>query len=555
MMKTMRVGLGATLVLALATVGVSAASAADTITPDGYFQGSIYLLDGNTGDPWTKTTNGFEDQVIAIPNASDGTSFFAIPAGATNAWTFVSPRGGESTPSAWNAKALNDLAPGKIQWPNVSLGNQTVNGLGTPQGINAVKAAGGDYSLGVAFTTANGLTVIQNSSYWAHIHVTAGTGDWTITDTAVATASTTTTVTVPSPAPAENAAFSLTAAVAPAAATGTVEFFDGATSLGTAALASGSATLNVAAGLPGGSHSVTAHYLGDTSYAASISAAAPLTIAGTSVATTLAVTATSADGFGGHPVVYSATVSPAGATGSVSFSGLKAGETTPVALASSVTVSGGVATTTLSGLPAGAWTITGAFTGTGLYQGSTSTASLTLAVDASSNAAIPDPQTVTVEVPKGALTITTPWHVGSALELGSLKLNQASSTFELAAPVMFASATDISKGIKIVNERPDQPHFTAQVASTPFTSSGGSFDAGTASLVNLVSHQVPGNALLATDVVPSNITALANTAQTFATYGASNLGTAWLSGDFDIKGVPSSTPSGIYTATVTFTAF
>jgi len=68
-------------------------------------------------------------------------------------------------------------------------------------------------------------------------------------------------------------------------------------------------------------------------------------------------------------------------------------------------------------------------------------------------------------------------------------------------------------------------------------------------------HQVAGNAMLETDVVPNDIAGLANTAQTFATYNASNLGTVWLSADMDIKGVPTSTPSGNYTATVTFTAF
>jgi len=552
-MKTMRIGLGAALALTLGAVGVSAASAADTITPNSYFQGSIYLLDGSNGEAWTKTTNGFEDSVIAIPNPSDGTSFFAIPPGATNAWTFVSPQGSESTPSAWNAQNLNDLAPGKIQWPNVALGNQATEGTGILRGINAVKAAGGDYSLGVAFTTANGLTAIQHSLYYAHIHITAGTGDWTITETAVTKTATTTTVTVPATAPAENAAFSLTAAVAPAAATGNVEFFDGATSLGTAALASGSATLSIAAGLPGGSHSLTAHYAGDTSYAASTSAAAPLTIAGTPVTTTLALTAISTTGFAGSPVVYTATVSPAAATGQVVFSAVKVGDSNAVAIAT-VPVTAGVATVTSSGLGAGAWTVTGAFAGTGLYQASSTTASLALTVDANSNPSDPDPQTVTVVVPKGTLVITTPYHVGSELALGNLTLNQANSTFELADPVMFASGTDIEKGIKIINARPDQPHFTAQVASTNFTSAGGSFNAGTASLINLASHQVDQNALLATDVLPTDISALANTPQTFAAYAASNLGTAWLSADFDIKGVPSSTPSGLYTATVTFTA-
>jgi hypothetical protein len=64
----------------------------------------------------------------------------------------------------------------------------------------------------------------------------------------------------------------LIATVAPAAATGTVTFFDGTTSLGTGTLASGSASLSTTT-LQVGDHSVTAHYGGSASFGASTSAA------------------------------------------------------------------------------------------------------------------------------------------------------------------------------------------------------------------------------------------------------------------------------------------
>src|SRR5450830_1327050 len=218
--------------LALAGVGISAAYAVDPITPNAYYQGSIYLGSAADGTAWTQTSTGFSDQVIAEPAPGDAATKFAIPAGATGAFTFVSPVGSESTPAAWNATAPLGLTAGGIWLPNVSLTNQTTQGGGTPNGINAVAAAGGNYSLGVAFTTANGLTVVSQGLYYAHITVTAGTGSFTFTPTAVALAATTTTVTVPSPAPSENAAFNLSASVAPATATGSVQFFDGTTSLG-----------------------------------------------------------------------------------------------------------------------------------------------------------------------------------------------------------------------------------------------------------------------------------------------------------------------------------
>ena len=544
-----RAAVAAAGALALVALGTSTASAADTVS-DPNFQGTIHIADASTAEAVTGTI-GFEQQVVGLLDAADYNVTYPIPAGATGGWVFVSPQGSESTPGAWNAKSVLALTPGGILLPNVSLTNQTIAGGGTPNGINAVKAAGGSYSIGIAFTKDNGINLIPSSLYYGHISVTAGSGDWTYTPVEVAKTATTTAVTLPSPAPAENAAFSLSATVAPAAATGTVEFFDGATSLGTAALSVGTATLNVAAGLAGGTHSITAAYAGDAAYAASTSAPAVLSIAGTPVATTLAVTAVSASGNANDAVVYTATVSPSAATGSVTFSAVKAGGS-PVTLGT-VPVSSGVASLTASGLPAGDWTVTGAFTGTGLYQPSTATAALSLAQLA--NAAEPDEQTVKVAVPAGSLTITTPWTATNPLDLGTLVLDQATSTFELDTPVTFASGTDIAQAIKIENTRPDTPHFTAQVASTDFASAGGSFGAGTASLINLVAHQVTGNALQATDVVATDVAALANTAQTFATYSADNLGTAWLSGDLDIHGVPTSTPSGVYTATVTFTAF
>src|SRR5271156_6506851 len=57
------------------------------------------------------------------------------------------------------------------------------------------------------------------------------------------TTSTTTTLAASNTAPSTNVAVTLTAVVAPAAATGSVMFYDGATVLGTATLSSGMATL------------------------------------------------------------------------------------------------------------------------------------------------------------------------------------------------------------------------------------------------------------------------------------------------------------------------
>jgi len=68
-----------------------------------------------------------------------------------------------------------------------------------------------------------------------------------------------------------------TATVSPSSATGTVTFYDGATSLGSAVVSSGVATISTTA-LSAGSHSITAGYGGDSSYSASTSAAIAQTV-------------------------------------------------------------------------------------------------------------------------------------------------------------------------------------------------------------------------------------------------------------------------------------
>src|SRR6185312_14460214 len=82
---------------------------------------------------------------------------------------------------------------------------------------------------------------------------------------------------------------SMTAVVTPgasgAAPTGTVAFKDGATTLATKNLSSGQATFSTNA-LAGGSHTITATYSGDASWASSTSAGATLEVRTPPVCTT-----------------------------------------------------------------------------------------------------------------------------------------------------------------------------------------------------------------------------------------------------------------------------
>ncbi|HKW32657.1 MAG TPA: Ig-like domain repeat protein [Candidatus Acidoferrum sp.] len=108
------------------------------------------------------------------------------------------------------------------------------------------------------------------------------------------------------------------------AATGTVTFFDGATTLGTASVSTNGGH-NVAqftfSGLLGGTHTITAAYSGDTNYAASTSGALTQTI--NPASSTLTVGASSNPASFGQAVILTATVVPSVngtlATGTVTF--------------------------------------------------------------------------------------------------------------------------------------------------------------------------------------------------------------------------------------------
>jgi RHS repeat-associated protein len=89
---------------------------------------------------------------------------------------------------------------------------------------------------------------------------------------------TVTTLSASNTTPAVGTSVTLTANVAPSAATGTVTFLDGSTTLGTGALSGGVATYTVSA-ITLGTHSYTASYGGNSSYSSSTSSA--LTVTGT----------------------------------------------------------------------------------------------------------------------------------------------------------------------------------------------------------------------------------------------------------------------------------
>ena len=166
-----------------------------------------------------------------------------------------------------------------------------------------------------------------------------------------------------SPNPSTFGGSVILSATVPAGATGTVNFLDGATSLGTGAIVSGTASITTST-LAVGTHSITAVYSGDTNYNAASSVVLSQVVNKATVVVTLASSLNPS--IFGNAVTLTATI-PAGATGTVNFLD---GATS---LGTGAIVSG-TASTTTSTLAVGTHSITAVYSGDTNYSGSTSVA-------------------------------------------------------------------------------------------------------------------------------------------------------------------------------------
>jgi hypothetical protein len=184
-------------------------------------------------------------------------------------------------------------------------------------------------------------------------------------------ASTTTTLASSANPSTSGQGVTFTATVSPAAATGTVAFFDGTNSLGTAPLIGSTASLSTAA-LSVGNHSITAVYSGDSTYASSTSAVLTQTVSTGSVSTTTTLSSSVNPSVVGQSVTFTASVTPSSGTstptGTITFL-----DGATVIGSSGLDASGSAAFTT-STLSVGPHSITAQYTGDATFAASSSTA-------------------------------------------------------------------------------------------------------------------------------------------------------------------------------------
>ncbi len=199
----------------------------------------------------------------------------------------------------------------------------------------------------------------------------------------------------------------LTATVSPDAASGTVTFLDGATTIGSGPVNAGAASFSTST-LATGGHSLTASYSGDANDAPSVSP--PVSASVGRLTTTTALAATPNPAVAGQSVTLTATVSPGNPTGTVSF--FDGGN-----LLGANPLSNAVATLSTSTLSAGAHSLTAT------YSGDTNNAPST-------------PTAVNESVTSGS---TTPAYTISTFAGSAVQGNIAGTSASLSAPLAIAA--------------------------------------------------------------------------------------------------------------------
>ncbi|MFZ0251249.1 MAG: Ig-like domain-containing protein [Acidimicrobiales bacterium] len=425
----------------------------------------------------------------------------------------------------------------------------------------------------------------------ADISVNSSTGAWTLVY--APQAATTTTLETPTPASPQTAGTSvtLTANVTDASAPGTVQFESNGAPVGSPQpVTNGTATL-VTTALPSGTDSLTAVYTPTTgaaftgststnpvSYVVNAPPAHPTSTAlnftspanqgaPDSVSATVTDTSTSSpltSGAGSIAVYDFGSTNPGSPV--TSFSGasllgtaqLGSGGTATLSPAPSFTSSGThylVAQFTPAN-PAGVLPT---------YTGSVSSAD-PLTVNPN---LLTGNQDIEAGIPTGTLLLTTPYNAGNPFNLGTAILDPTSSFFIASGSYGTAAGNGTQDPVTITDTRAGDLGWTASASVTNFvstTNSGDTINAQNLSFTGVVPSYIGGDALQAGSVTVDQLTSghvyaagasgsdgLAGSGKPFASAAVGDsVGSVNVDGTLTLK-APTSTPAGLYAATLTFT--
>lgn len=329
--------------------------------------------------------------------------------------------------------SVNPLATGTVTFYNGS------TAIGTAQ----IAQVG---SIGIALleTTFNSIGAQSITAHYSGSNfflastsapVTIGVYNENLTATSVSLQASTTT-----PQYLTNVTF--TATVSPAVATGTVTFYNGSTSMGSAAVSAGTAVLTTQFAA-GGTDTVHAVYSGDYNYLSSTSNSLTMNVSGPLVTSTSLGASTSSVAIGGG-VTLTANLTPATVTGTVTFYN----GSTAIGTAN---VNAGVATLNTTFAASGNVTLKAVFAGNSSWETSTSnqfslfvtgdTPSSVVLQTAPSSLTIGDFATLTATVSPAAATGSVTFYDGTVL-LGNCTV--AGGTCALSNAFMSAGSQNLT---------------------------------------------------------------------------------------------------------------
>lgn len=314
-------------------------------TGQGFINPKLYQLASNA----TTYASAFHDVTVGNNYCTAGTTYGFCSAGGTTEG-FAAGVGYDQVTGLGSVDVTNLAAA----WPSATLASSTVTladasttvATGATDAI-AITVAPASNTVtttptGTVTVTVDGvaqptpLTLSSGSATYTYTGAAVGphliavsysgdgtfatsTASTTVTVIGGGTTATTTTLSATSTTPTYGASTTITAAVAPSAATGEVLFYDGGVEVGSGVITSGSATFSSST-LIIGTHTFTATYYGDTTYASSTSAPLTVTVSAPANLGAYTLTATNITVTQGSSGVSTITVTPSGGyTGTVTI--------------------------------------------------------------------------------------------------------------------------------------------------------------------------------------------------------------------------------------------